>query len=119
MEPVQIEGPVGTVRDRALAIFYGVGAVVLCLFAAYLLVKLWPVALLLLISLIFVAALEPIVRRIQNRYNRKTATTIVVVVLLLGILSLVAVTIPPVVTQLNTLAGDFDTIYKQIQAEGG
>jgi predicted PurR-regulated permease PerM len=119
MEPVQSEGPVGTVRDRALAIFYGVGAVALCLFAGYLLVKLWPVALLLLISLIFVAALEPIVRRIQNRYNRKTATTIVVVVLLLGILSLVAVTIPPVVTQLNTLAGDFDTIYKQIQVEVG
>ncbi len=117
MEPEQISEQLDSVRDRALAIFFGVGGVLVCLFIVYMLVKLWPVALLLLISLIFVAALTPFVRRVQHKYNRKTATTLVVVTLLLGILALIAVTIPPVVTQLNTLAGDFDNAFRQIQAQ--
>jgi predicted PurR-regulated permease PerM len=117
MEGGQTDAPSENVRDRALAIFYGAGGVALCVFAGYLLVRLWPVALLLLISLIFVAALTPIVKRIEDRYNRKTATTLVVTALLVGILSLVAVTVPPVLSQLDTLARDFEAAFDKIRAE--
>ena len=64
-----------------------------------------------------VASLTPIVRRVQNRFTRKTATTAVVTTLLLGTLGLIVFTIPPVATQLSTLSGDFDHLYRQAQTE--
>jgi predicted PurR-regulated permease PerM len=119
IESEQQSEPGVSVRDRALAIFYGVGGVVLAGFIVFVFVRLWPIAVLLLISLMLVAALAPTVKRIQNRFTRKVATTVVVVSLLLGILAAIVFTIPPVVAQLNTLASDFDKVFKQIQTELG
>ncbi len=119
MVPEQLEEPADSLKNRALAIFYGVGGVVLAVFIVFVFVRLWPIAILLLISLMLVAALAPIVKRIQNRFNRKVATTVVVISLLLGILTVIVFTIPPVVSQLNTIAADFDAVFKQIQAELG
>jgi predicted PurR-regulated permease PerM len=104
-------------RSRALAIYLGVGGVALSVFAVYVFARLWPIAILVLISVMLVAALTPIVRRIQEKYNRKTATTVVVVSLLLAVLSAIVVTIPPVAAQLNSLGEDFDRIFKQFQAQ--
>src|SRR6185503_10580537 len=108
METVQEEPAPSELRTRSLAIFYGVGGVLLALFAVFIFLKLWPVLVLILISLMLVAALTPIVRRIQNRFSRKTATTVVVVTLLLGIFAAIALTVPPVAAQLETLGKDFD-----------
>ncbi len=119
MEPEQVIEPPGSIKDRALAIFFGVGGVVLAVFIVFVFVRLWPIAVLLLISLMLVAALAPVIKRIQNRFTRKVATTVVVVSLLLGILAAIVFTIPPVVAQLNTIAGDFDAVFKQIQEQLG
>ena len=75
--------------------------------------------MLLVISLMLVAALTPIVKRIQNRFTRKVATTVVVVTLLVGILGIIALTVPPVASQLTTLASDFDVLFKEIQTQLG
>ncbi len=107
------------VKSRALAVFFGVGGVVLAVFAAFIFIRLWPMAVLILISLMLVAALTPIVRRIQNRFNRKAATAIVLVSLLLAIVAVIAVTFPPVVSQLNTLASDLDKVFRQLQTHIG
>src|SRR6185503_11386961 len=55
--------------------------------------------------------------RIQNRFSRKTATTVVVVTLLLGIFAAIALTVPPVAAQLETLGKDFDKLYAQLQSQ--
>ena len=117
METVQDEPAPSELRTRSLAIFYGVGGVLLAVLLVYVFLKLWPVAVLMLISLMLVAALTPIVKSIQNRFSRKTATTVVVVSLLLGIMAAIVVTIPPVVAQFETLAGDFDKLFKQLQSQ--
>ena len=105
--------------QRSLPIFFGVGGVLFAAFVVFLFVRLWPIAVLLLISLMLTAALAPVVQRIQHRFNRKVATTVVVVALLLVFLALVVVTIPPVAAQLTTLAGDFDRLFRQIQSNLG
>ena len=117
METVQEEPRPNELRTRSLAIFYGVGGVLLALFAGFIFLKLWPVLVLILISLMLVAALTPIVRRIQNRFSRKTATTVVVVTLLLGIAAAIVFTIPPVAGQLEVLGRDFDKLFTQLQSQ--
>ncbi len=104
-----------SLKSRAFAVFFGFGGVLVFLFVVFLLIKLWPIAVLLLISLMLVAALTPVVGRIHRRFNRKTATIVVVVSLLLGIVALIVLTIPPVAAQLYALANDFDGLFKQLQ----
>ncbi len=104
-----------TLKTRSLAVFFGVGGVVLAICLVCLFAKLWPFAVLLMISLMLVSALTPIVGRIQRKFNRKTATTVVVMAMLLGIMAIVIVTMPPVASQLYELANDFDGLFKQFQ----
>jgi predicted PurR-regulated permease PerM len=115
MIPESAGGPPVSLKDRALAIFLGVGGVVLATFVGYLIVRLWPIAILILVSLMLVAALAPVVRKIQRKYNRKTATTLVVVMLLAVIVGILAITVPPVVAQFTRLASDLERILTEVQ----
>lgn len=117
MDAEQASRPAESVRERALAIFFGVGGVVLALFVAFVFLMLWPVAVLLLISLMLVAALTPIVKALQTRFKRKTATTVVVTSSLVGITALIVFTLPPVVTQLSEIGNDLDRLYRQFQMQ--
>jgi predicted PurR-regulated permease PerM len=117
LETEQFEELKHSLKDRSLAIFFGVSGVVLAVFIVFLFVKLWPIAMLLMISLMLVAALSPIVSHIKSRFNRKTATTVVVVSLLVGIVAAIALTIPAVASQLTTLASNFDNLFKELQAQ--
>lgn len=116
MIPDSAEGRPDSLKDRSLAIFLGVGGVVLAAFVGYLIVCLWPIAAIILISLMLVAALSPIVRSIQRKYNRRTATTLVVAMLLAVIVAILAVTIPPVVSQFSQLASDLERILIEVQS---
>ncbi len=116
MEPKEDEIVPSPVRTHALAIFFGVGAVVLVLFLAFVFVKLWPIIVLLVISLMLVASLAPLVAFIRTKFNRKIATRVVVFTLLVGVMGLIVLTIPPIAGQLSTLSDQFSDLSKQLQA---
>jgi predicted PurR-regulated permease PerM len=116
MEPAPSRPEGDTLSQRALAVFLGVGGVVIALLLGLVIVRLWPIIVLLAISLMLVAALAPIVRRIQDRFNRKVATAVVVTSLLIGILALLVFTVPAVVSQLSTVAEDFDSLFTELRA---
>lgn len=116
MEPAQAGPPPDTLFQRALAIFLGVGSVALVLVLGYTFVRAWPVVVLLAISLMLTAALSPLVRKIQDRFNRKVATATVVSALLLGVGAILVLIVPVVVSQLTTIASDFDSLFQEIRA---
>jgi putative heme transporter len=73
------------------------------LIGVWLVGKVWPVLVLLLLSLMLVATFNPLVRRLQSRLNRSWAITAVMVgIVALGAL-LLALTIPPLVRQAQNL----------------
>jgi predicted PurR-regulated permease PerM len=73
------------------------------LLAAWLVVKVWPVLVLIFVSLMLVATFNPIVRRLETRFNRTGAITALTVgVVLLGAV-LVILMIPPRVRQAQGL----------------
>ncbi len=117
MEPKEDAIIPNPLRAHALAIFFGVGAVVLVLFLAFVFVKLWPVVVLLVISLMLVASLAPLVAIVRNKFNRKVATRVAVLTLLAGVMGLIVLTIPPLAAQLSTLGGQFNDLSKQVQAQ--
>jgi predicted PurR-regulated permease PerM len=82
--------------DIAPAALFKVGG---ALVAVWLVVHVWPVLVLILLSLMLVATFNPLVRRLQARTNRTWAiTTVTLGVVLLGALLLVLM-IPPLVRQ--------------------
>jgi predicted PurR-regulated permease PerM len=89
-EPVRVE------FDIAPAALFKVGGT---LVGVWLIGKVWPVFVLVLLSLMLVATFSPLVRRLQARFNRTwaiTAVTLGVVLLGAGLLVLM---IPPLVRQ--------------------
>jgi CheY-like chemotaxis protein len=81
------------------ALFKVVGTVL----GVWLGVKVWPVFVLLLLSLMLVATFNPLVRRLQARFPRSWAiTTVTLGVVLLGA-GLLALMIPPLVRQAQNL----------------
>jgi predicted PurR-regulated permease PerM len=88
------------VIDIAPAALVEVGA---ALFAGWLLTRVWPVIVLLLISLMFVATFYPLVRRLQERTGRRRAITAVTMGVALTIAALLALMIPPLVRQASGL----------------
>jgi len=90
-------------HDVAPAALLKVGGAVL---AAWLVVKVWPVLVLVLISLMLVATFNPVVRRLQTRFNRTGAITAVTLGVLLLSALLVMLMIPPLVSQTQRLLTD-------------
>lgn len=92
--------PLHVVNDIAPAALLKVGGAGLGL---WLLIQVWPVVVLVLLSLMLVATFNPLVRRLQERFNRTwaiTAVTLGGVVLGAGLLVLM---IPPLVRQAQNL----------------
>lgn len=114
-DPIEPQ-PADELRLRSLAIFYGIGGVALAGLILYVLALLWPVAVLVLISVMLSTALEPLVKRIQFKTNRKLATTLVVVGLLVAVSAAIVFTIPTIASQLDTLAGEFDRLFADFQS---
>jgi predicted PurR-regulated permease PerM len=73
------------------------------LIAARLVVLVWPVLILLIISLMLVAAFTPLVRRLQKRLTRGWAITTVVFGILFLFVGIMAVVIPPLFRQARNL----------------
>jgi predicted PurR-regulated permease PerM len=97
-DPAETAGsqPIRVQHDIAPAAIAKVGGALL---AVWLVGKVWPVLVLLLLSLMLVATFNPLVRRLQSRVNRTWAITAVTVgVIALGALILVLM-IPPLVRQ--------------------
>jgi predicted PurR-regulated permease PerM len=94
-EPLPVP-PARVVHDIApAALFKIIGAVL----GVWLVIKVWPVLVLVVLSLMLVATFNPLVRRLQARFNRTWAITAVTLgIILLGAVLLV-LTIPPLVRQ--------------------
>jgi predicted PurR-regulated permease PerM len=90
-------------NDVAPAAILKVGGALL---AAWLVVKVWPVLVLVLISLMLVATFNPVVRQLQTRFNRTGAITAVTVGVVLLSALLVMLMIPPLVSQAQRLLAD-------------
>lgn len=73
------------------------------LFAGWLIAALWPVIVLLLIALMFVATFYPLVRRLQAWTSRGWAITAVTMGVAVATILLFALVIPPLVRQANGL----------------
>jgi predicted PurR-regulated permease PerM len=100
-------------NDVAPAAILKVGGALL---AAWLVVKVWPVLVLVLISLMLVATFNPVVRRLQTRVNRTGAITVVTLgVLLLGAL-FVMLMIPSLIDQAHYLRTDLPRYAGVIEA---
>lgn len=94
------EPPVHVVYDIAPAAILKVGGAIL---GVWLAIQVWPVVVLVLLSLMLVATFNPLVRRLQARFHRSWAiTTVTLGVILLGAL-LLALMIPPLVRQAQGL----------------
>lgn len=86
------------------------------LVAAKLVIVLWPVFSLVLLSLLLVAAFNPVVRRLQNRLSRGKAITVVVggaVTLITGLLALM---IPPLLGEGRRLLTELPRHLGQLKA---
>jgi predicted PurR-regulated permease PerM len=106
----------GPVEPRRVEIDIAPGALVkvgAALFAGWLLARVWPVMVLLLISLMFVATFYPLVRRLQARASRGWAITAVTMGVALTVVALLALMIPPLVRQASGL---IDQLPAQAQA---
>jgi predicted PurR-regulated permease PerM len=102
---VQIDVPAMTVV-KVLAI----------LFAAYIVIDVWPLISLLLVSLMLAAALSPFLALIERRgLGRPWALTCVSLILLLGLAALLALVIPALVTQTQDLITNSDLYVRSLQ----
>src|SRR6478609_5119237 len=95
--------PLRVQHDVAPAAILKVGGALL---AAWLVVKVWSVLVLVLVSLMLVATFNPVVRRLQTRLNRGGAITALTLGLLLLLAALAALMIPPLVHQAHSLRED-------------
>jgi predicted PurR-regulated permease PerM len=86
--------PLRVQYDVAPAAIFKVGGALL---TAWLVVQVWSVLVLVLVSLMLVATLNPVVRRLQTRFSRPWAITLLTVAVLLLVVALPALTIPPLV----------------------
>ncbi len=91
---------VHVIYDIAPAAIFKLGGAIL---GVWLAIQVWPVVVLVILSLMLVATFNPLVRRLQARFNRTWAiTTVTLGVILLGAL-LLALMIPPLVRQAQGL----------------
>jgi predicted PurR-regulated permease PerM len=95
--------PLRVQYDVAPAAIFKVGGALL---TAWLVVQVWSVLVLVLVSLMLVATLNPVVRRLQTRFSRPWAITLLTVAVLLLVVALPALTIPPLVRQAHGLRID-------------
>jgi predicted PurR-regulated permease PerM len=94
--PAPPDQTIHVVNDIApAALFKVIGAVL----GVWLVIQVWPVIVLVLLSLMLVATFNPMVRRLQARFNRTWAITAVTlgIVLLVGVL--LVLIIPPIIRQ--------------------
>ena len=77
--------------------------VLLTVLGVWLAIKVWPVFVLVLISLMLVATFYPMIRRLQSRLTRNWAITAVVVGMVVAIALLLVIMIPPLVNQARGL----------------
>jgi predicted PurR-regulated permease PerM len=80
-----------------------IGKVGGAILGVWLVLKVWPVVVLLVLSLMLVATFNPLVRRLQARLNRTWALTAVIVGVILSGALLLALMIPPFVRQASGL----------------
>lgn len=86
------------------------------LLIARLCVLIWPVIVLLLLSLMLVATFNPMVRRLQNRLTRGWAITTVVFSVLLTCTGLLALVIPLIFRQARNVMVNLPNYLNQIEA---
>lgn len=84
-----------------------IATVALGLLVLWLLVQLWGVLLQILLALLLTAALDPIVTRLEQRgWTRTRAVAVLLLAVLVIIAGVLALAIPPLVTEGRQLAGD-------------
>jgi predicted PurR-regulated permease PerM len=89
--------------DVATAAILKVGGALL---AAWLVVKVWPVLVQVFVSLLLVATFNPIVQRLETRFNRAKAITVLTVGVLLLVAAVAILMFPPLVRQAHSLRTD-------------
>jgi predicted PurR-regulated permease PerM len=90
--------------------------VVLAILAVYLAVRLSSVLLDIFIAVLFTAALDPIVTRLETRgWKRSTAVAVLIVIMLAVTAGLLILTIPPLVREGTQLATDLPTYIDRSQ----
>lgn len=88
------------------------------LFAAYLLVQVWPLILFLLLSAMLASALAPFLALIERAgLPRPAALTVLACTLVLGLAALLALIIPPLVFQTRDLFAHSDGYIARLQTE--
>jgi predicted PurR-regulated permease PerM len=85
------------------------------LFAAVLLVKIWPVVVLAIFTLMLVATLNPLVRRLQRHLTRGKAISIVVFGIIVTCGALLILMISPLVSQAHSLIISLPHYLSQIE----
>jgi predicted PurR-regulated permease PerM len=98
--------PARVVIDVAPAALAKVGV---AFFAGWLIARVWPVIVLVLVSLMFVATFYPWVRRLQARAGRGGAITAVMMGTALAVAALFALMIPPLARQASGLIEQLPT----------
>ncbi len=121
-EPARRRGPAGLLAETRtvpvrLDLDYGallkVGG---ALFLLWFVGKAWSVAVLLLISLMLVATLSPLVRRVEARFNRRWGIVLVAVAVVSVAAGLLGILIPPLVRQVQSLVLHFPNHAQTIEA---
>jgi predicted PurR-regulated permease PerM len=100
-------------NDVTTAAIFKVGGALL---AAWLVVKVWPVLVQVFVALLLVATFNPIVRRLQTRFNRTGAVTVLTLGVLLLVAAVAILMFPPLVHQAHSLRTDLPRYAGVIEA---
>jgi predicted PurR-regulated permease PerM len=82
---------------------------------ALLFIHIWPVLVLIILSLMIVATFNPVVRRLQSKLTRGWAITVVVSAAFGAVLAILAAIIPPLARQAQNLVSHFPQYLNKIE----
>jgi predicted PurR-regulated permease PerM len=95
------------------------GGIFVLLLAAWLIHQLVSVVVVTLLSLMLVASLSPILKRLQTKFSKHVSVSIIIATILIALVGFLTLTIPPIVSQAGNLLGNVPKYSKQIEKSLG